>query len=55
MSPWEMIGWAIAVPVAVLSLMFVYAVSVAAVRATVNRGARRPSKTATNVTPLKRD
>lgn len=37
MSAWEIIGWLIAVPLGLMSLLFVYAVSVAVVRVTVNR------------------
>jgi len=41
MSVWEFIGWVIAVPLALTSLVFVFAVSVAVVRVTVNRGKRQ--------------
>ena len=37
MSVWEFIGWIIAVPLALTSLVFVFAVSVAAVRATARK------------------
>jgi len=40
-SPWEIIGWAIAVPLVSLSALFVFAVSVAAVRVTVKAPRRR--------------
>ena len=40
MSAWEVIGWLIAVPLGITSLIFVYAVSVAVVRA-IARGAKR--------------
>ncbi len=53
MSPWEIIGWAIAVPLIVLSVIFVYAVSVAVVRVTVNRGKLQQKKTATKERHLK--
>lgn len=53
MSPWEIIGWAIAVPLIVLSVLFVFAVSVAVVRVIVNRGKRRQKKTATDEPHLK--
>lgn len=32
MSPWEVIGWAIAVPMVILTGLFVFAVSVAVAR-----------------------
>jgi hypothetical protein len=41
MSVWEFIGWVIAVPLALTSLVFVYAVSVAVARVTVSRGKRK--------------
>lgn len=50
MSVWEFIGWLIAVPLALMSLVFVFAVLGAVVRVTV-RGA---SKSATNVVPIRR-
>lgn len=53
MSPWEIIGWAIAVPLMTLSVLFVYAVSVAAVRAIVIRGKRQQSATVTKRQHLK--
>jgi ABC-type phosphate transport system permease subunit len=37
MSVWEFIGWLIAVPLALMTALFVYAVSVAVVRVTVKR------------------
>jgi hypothetical protein len=40
MSPWEVIGWAIAVPMITLSSLFVIAVSVAVARG-IALGARR--------------
>ena len=40
MSVWEFIGWVIAVPLALMSLVFVFAVSVAVVRVTASRGKR---------------
>jgi flagellar basal body-associated protein FliL len=52
-SPWEIIGWAIAVPLIVLSVLFVFAVSVAVVRVTANRGKRRQKKTATKKPDLR--
>lgn len=54
MTPWDIIGWAIAVPLIVLSVIFVYAVSVAVVRVTVNRGKRQQSKSASEPTALTR-
>jgi uncharacterized membrane protein len=51
MSVWEFIGWLIAVPLALMSLVFVFAVLVAVVRVTV-RGAK--NATVSNVTPLRR-
>jgi hypothetical protein len=50
MSVWEFIGWVIAVPLALTSLVFVIAVCVAVVRVTANRGKRA---TATKLYPLK--
>jgi hypothetical protein len=50
MSVWEFIGWVIAVPLALTSLVFVFAVSVAVVRASAKRARR---KTATKLYPLK--
>ena len=41
MSVWEFIGWVIAVPLALTSLVFVIAVSVAVVRVTANRAKRK--------------
>jgi hypothetical protein len=46
-SPWEIIGWAIAVPLIVLSVLFVFAVSVAVVRVSATRGKLQQRKTAT--------
>jgi len=37
MSAWEIIGWLIAVPLAMMSALFVIAVSVAIVRVTARR------------------
>jgi ABC-type phosphate transport system permease subunit len=37
MSVWEFIGWLIAVPLGLMTALFVYAVSVAVVRVTVKR------------------
>ena len=44
MSVWEFIGWLIAVPLALMTAMFVYAVSVAVVRATAKRQSPTASK-----------
>jgi hypothetical protein len=41
MSVWEFIGWVIAVPLALTSLVFVFAVSVAVARVTVKRARRK--------------
>ena len=41
MSVWEFIGWVIAVPLALTSLVFVFAVSVAVVRVTAKRARRK--------------
>lgn len=41
MSVWEFIGWVIAVPLALTSLVFVFAVSVAVVRVIVNPEKRK--------------
>lgn len=47
MNPWDVIGWAIALPLVIVSVMFVFAVSVAAVRAIATGGKQKtPSKTA---------
>jgi len=43
MSVWEFIGWLIAVPLGLMTAIFVYAVSVAVVRVTVNRGKNKTS------------
>jgi hypothetical protein len=40
MSVWEFIGWLIAVPLALTTALFVYAVSVAVVRA-IARGTKK--------------
>jgi hypothetical protein len=40
MSAWEFIGWLIAVPLAMMSSVFVIAVSVAIVRAIARRASR---------------
>lgn len=53
MSPWEVIGWLLVVPMALMTLVLVYAVSVAAVRAIVSRGKRRQSETVTKGRHLK--
>lgn len=45
MSPWDLIGWAIAVPLIIFSVLFVVAVSVAVVRGIATRGKRRQSST----------
>ena len=50
MSVWEFIGWLIAVPMALVTVLFVYAVSVAVVRVTVKR---TRNKTATKLYPTK--
>jgi len=44
-NPWDLIGWAIAVPLIIFSVLFVLAVSVAVVRVTVTRGKRQQSET----------
>ncbi len=49
MSVWEFIGWLIAVPMALMTVLFVYAASVAVVRVTVKR---TKNQTAAKVTPL---
>ena len=49
MSVWEFIGWLIAVPMALVTVLFVYAVSVAVVRVTVKRA---KNQTVAKVTPL---
>lgn len=41
MSAWEFIGWVIAVPLALTSLVFVFAMSVAIVRVTAKRARRK--------------
>lgn len=60
MSPWEVIGWLIVVPMALMTLFFVFAVSGAVVMAIV-RGAKPKSQSTvskehpSNVTPLRRN
>lgn len=44
MNPWELVGWAIALPLVILSVLFVYAASVAVVRVIV-----KPRRSATTV------
>jgi hypothetical protein len=51
MSVWEFIGWLIAVPLTLTTLVFVFAVLVAVARVIV-RGAK--ASTVSNVTPLRR-
>jgi len=41
MSVWEFIGWLIAVPLAMMTAVFVIAVSVAIVRVIAKRGQRK--------------
>jgi len=41
MSVWEFIGWLIAVPLAMTTALFVFAVSVAVVRVTAKRARRK--------------
>ena len=53
MSPWDLIGWAIAVPLIIFSVVFVLAVSVAVVRVTVNRGKRQQSETVSKTRHLR--
>lgn len=48
MSPWDLIGWAIAVPLIIFSVVFVLAVSVAVVRVIATRGKRQQSETVSN-------
>jgi hypothetical protein len=60
MSPWEVIGWAIAVPMLILSVLFVIAVSVAIARGiAVGTQSKKPEPTIandhpSNVTPFQR-
>jgi hypothetical protein len=51
MSVWEFIGWLIAVPLALMTSVFVFALLGAVVRVIV-RGAK--ASTVSNVTPLRR-
>jgi hypothetical protein len=51
MSPWEVIGWAIAIPMAFFALLFIVAVFVSGARA-LKKAALRPPD---NVTRLHRD
>ena len=53
MSPWDLIGWAIAVPLIIFSVVFVLAVSVAVVRVIATRGKRRQSETVSKGRHLK--
>lgn len=58
MSPWEVIGWLLVVPMALMTLVLVYAVSVAAVRVTVRGTKTKPTVSKdhpSNVTPLRRN
>jgi len=41
MSPWEVIGWTIAIPMVALTGLFVYALLVAAVKQIVKRGQKQ--------------
>lgn len=57
MSPWEVIGWLIVVPMALMTLLFVFAVSVAVVQV-IARGTK-PKPTVSddhpsNVTPIRK-
>ena len=60
MSPWEVIGWTIAVPMLILSVLFVIAVSVAVARGIAVGTRTKKDKQSTvnehpsNVTPFKR-
>lgn len=45
MSPWEIIGWTIAIPMAIIAVLFAFAVLVAVVRAIARGG--KPSHNAT--------
>ena len=47
MNPWDLIGWAIAVPLIAFSALLVYAVSVAVVRAIASRMKQHQSATVT--------
>jgi len=57
MSPWEVIGWLIVVPMALMTLLFVFAVSVAVVAAIARGGKPKPTVSddhPSNVTPLRK-
>jgi hypothetical protein len=51
MSPWEIIGWTIAIPMAIVTVLFVFATIVAVVRAIARGGKTSPEAT---VTPLRK-
>jgi len=56
-SPWEVIGWLIVVPMALMTLFFVFAVSGAVVMAIVRGAKPKPTVSddhPSNVTPLRR-
>jgi hypothetical protein len=48
MNPWDVIGWAIALPLIMFSALFVFAVSVAVVRAIATGGKRKSSRKTAN-------
>lgn len=50
MSPWEIIGWTIAIPMVMFAALFAIAVVVAVVRVTVNGGKSQTAK----VTPIRK-
>jgi len=54
MSIWEFIGWLIAVPMALMTLIFVIAVCVAVVRVTVKRTQKTQQPKPVKKTPGKR-
>lgn len=57
MSPWEVIGWLIVVPMALMTLFFVTVVSVAVALAIVRGAKPKPTVSddhPSNVTPLRK-
>jgi hypothetical protein len=51
MSPWEIIGWTIAIPMVVFAALFAFAVLVVVVRAIASGGKTSPTA---KVTPLRK-
>jgi len=51
MSPWEVIGWTIALPMVIFAALFAFAVLVAVVRVIAGGGKKNPEA---KVTPLRK-